>query len=127
MLFIRPSILRRTTDIDYYSRKKYSIVQQGLVDAANSVGGKGNPLMRPYDELLNDNPPPPLSETPSTAQPVLPPMAPAKDVDDDQPAPATPADDEASAHEKARSEEHTSELQSLMRNSYADFCLKKKK
>src|SRR3546814_7170386 len=25
-----------------------------------------------------------------------------------------------------RSEEHTSELQSLMRNSYADFCLTKK-
>src|SRR3546814_6057335 len=105
MLFIRPSILRRTTDIDYYSRKKYSIVQQGLVAAANSVGGKGNPLMRPYDELLNDNPPPPLSETPSTAQPALPPMAPEKDV---------------------RSEEHTSELQSLMRSSYAVFCLPKK-
>src|SRR3546814_10018580 len=28
--------------------------------------------------------------------------------------------------EPARSEEHTSELQSLMRNSYAVFCLKKK-
>src|SRR3546814_5858796 len=28
--------------------------------------------------------------------------------------------------EKERSEEHTSELQSLMRNSYAVFCLKKK-
>src|SRR3546814_2399814 len=28
---------------------------------------------------------------------------------------------------KNRSEEHTSELQSLMRNSYAVFCLKKKK
>src|SRR3546814_2284064 len=28
---------------------------------------------------------------------------------------------------KLRSEEHTSELQSLMRNSYAVFCLKKKK
>src|SRR3546814_9608484 len=27
---------------------------------------------------------------------------------------------------EARSEEHTSELQSLMRNSYAVFCLKKK-
>src|SRR3546814_7863804 len=27
---------------------------------------------------------------------------------------------------KERSEEHTSELQSLMRNSYAVFCLKKK-
>src|SRR3546814_3844368 len=30
-------------------------------------------------------------------------------------------------HSTARSEEHTSELQSLMRNSYAVFCLKKKK
>src|SRR3546814_4716475 len=28
---------------------------------------------------------------------------------------------------RRRSEEHTSELQSLMRNSYAVFCLKKKK
>src|SRR3546814_9510804 len=31
------------------------------------------------------------------------------------------------AGRKARSEEHTSELQSLMRISYAVFCLKKKK
>src|SRR3546814_4641594 len=31
-----------------------------------------------------------------------------------------------SAGASARSEEHTSELQSLMRTSYADFCLKKK-
>src|SRR3546814_9974990 len=30
-------------------------------------------------------------------------------------------------NKKARSEEHTSELQSLMRISYAVFCLKKKK
>src|SRR3546814_6380544 len=29
-------------------------------------------------------------------------------------------------HDDARSEEHTSELQSLMRISYAVFCLKKK-
>src|SRR3546814_4095300 len=29
--------------------------------------------------------------------------------------------------EEGRSEEHTSELQSLMRTSYAGFCLKKKK
>src|SRR3546814_5818793 len=29
--------------------------------------------------------------------------------------------------DRKRSEEHTSELQSLMRNSYAVFCLKKKK
>src|SRR3546814_7869362 len=31
------------------------------------------------------------------------------------------------AHTDVRSEEHTSELQSLMRISYAVFCLKKKK
>src|SRR3546814_6558375 len=30
-------------------------------------------------------------------------------------------------HRRRRSEEHTSELQSLMRISYAVFCLKKKK
>src|SRR3546814_7956475 len=34
---------------------------------------------------------------------------------------------ETDDHLSARSEEHTSELQSLMRNSYAVFCLKKKK
>src|SRR3546814_2140826 len=33
----------------------------------------------------------------------------------------------AQAHKAVRSEEHTSELQSLMRISYAVFCLKKKK
>src|SRR3546814_8695586 len=32
----------------------------------------------------------------------------------------------AGFHDATRSEEHTSELQSLMRNSYAVFCLKKK-
>src|SRR3546814_575591 len=34
---------------------------------------------------------------------------------------------DGSTRDIARSEEHTSELQSLMRNSYAVFCLKKKK
>src|SRR3546814_3875898 len=33
----------------------------------------------------------------------------------------------AHTHQRNRSEEHTSELQSLMRISYAVFCLKKKK
>src|SRR3546814_4789543 len=33
----------------------------------------------------------------------------------------------ATEHDEDRSEEHTSELQSLMRISYAVFCLKKKK
>src|SRR3546814_1160964 len=35
--------------------------------------------------------------------------------------------DALSSHAVVRSEEHTSELQSLMRISYAVFCLKKKK
>src|SRR3546814_7950536 len=35
-------------------------------------------------------------------------------------------DDGDAAERMVRSEEHTSELQSLMRNSYAVFCLKKK-
>src|SRR3546814_3823024 len=38
-----------------------------------------------------------------------------------------PACDQPPAMSTARSEEHTSELQSLMRNSYDVFCLKKKK
>src|SRR3546814_4875293 len=37
-----------------------------------------------------------------------------------------PAQHAAAAHHLSRSEEHTSELQSLMRISYAVFCLKKK-
>src|SRR3546814_5255374 len=45
-----------------------------------------------------------------------------------QPLDAGAAGDEAvlGGAGRARSEEHTSELQSLMRNSYAVFCLKKK-
>src|SRR3546814_9960215 len=38
-----------------------------------------------------------------------------------------PGGDRMAAARGARSEEHTSELQSLMRTSYAVFCLKKKK
>src|SRR3546814_8758493 len=44
--------------------------------------------------------------------------------------PFAPRPDEGSSgcgHGPVRSEEHTSELQSLMRTSYAVFCLKKKK
>src|SRR3546814_5965186 len=43
-----------------------------------------------------------------------------------QPA-AADAEDDREQREHRRSEEHTSELQSLMRNSYAVFCLKTKK
>src|SRR3546814_7386834 len=37
------------------------------------------------------------------------------------------AQDDHQSHKRPRSEEHTSELQPLMRISYAVFCLKKKK
>src|SRR3546814_2781491 len=43
------------------------------------------------------------------------------------PVPSTDSSSSASNRRSQRSEEHTSELQSLMRLSYAVFCLKKKK
>src|SRR3546814_2146423 len=47
---------------------------------------------------------------------------------DNQGSPVVPGMDAAGIIESVgRSEEHTSELQSLMRSSYAVFCLKKKK
>src|SRR3546814_8193862 len=39
--------------------------------------------------------------------------------------PSAPLDNNCCRSRRARSEEPTFELQSLMRNSYADFCLKK--
>src|SRR3546814_4365303 len=42
----------------------------------------------------------------------------------DREPPTRPEHHAACQHEVERSEEHTSELQSLMRISYADFCLK---
>src|SRR3546814_4183424 len=39
---------------------------------------------------------------------------------------STPSPTDALSMRSVRSEEHTSELQSLMRNSYACFCLEKK-
>src|SRR3546814_9734893 len=51
----------------------------------------------------------------------------AKPVPDGAPE-ARPEEPDSTRHDaETRSEEHTSELQSLMRNSYAVFCLKKKK
>src|SRR3546814_8360012 len=47
-----------------------------------------------------------------------------KDEDEVEEEPEADSDDEEGG---SRSEEHTSELQSLMRISYAIFCLKKKK
>src|SRR3546814_3477254 len=48
-------------------------------------------------------------------------------VDDDPSGDRRPFRPPTPCHRRPRSEEHTSELQSLMRISYAVFCLKKKK
>src|SRR3546814_5492816 len=74
---------------------------------------------------------------PKTVAPVVTPVAPVTPVpspplpwDPTQPAAKTPRVEDAISDldiDLYRSEEHTSELQSLMRISYAVFCLKKKK
>src|SRR3546814_8175089 len=68
--------------------------------------------------------------TPPSAPPALPePGAIARSPVESAPSTITPAPrpGHAAAAPTRRSEEHTSELQSLMRISYAVFCLKKKK
>src|SRR3546814_10105061 len=66
---------------------------------------------------------PPASSVPRDTTPVAPP-APAAT----PPAPpGAPEEQYGQRDERLRSEEHTSELQSLMRISYAVFCLNKKK
>src|SRR3546814_4792175 len=89
---------------------------------------------------LRDDPPGPaalaraareLAEGPATlVVGALSPPDPAPAVDVVRPPPGDPGQGRAAddpAPRARRSEEHTSELQSLMRISYAVFCLKKKK
>lgn len=72
MLFIRPTILRKAADIDYYTRIKYDGVRRTLIDAANR-GGKGSPLLMPYDDYVQDRAPssstPPAAPAAGTAAP----------------------------------------------------------
>src|SRR3546814_6563860 len=79
------------------------------------AGGRGYPTVShtKCPEFLCDQP---LAGKCRRAAPCNPPL----------PLPASVCPDSAPRSESSRSEEHTSELQSLMRNSYAVFCLKKK-
>src|SRR3546814_1580568 len=80
------------------------------------------------DRQRNPELPLAVNETPDGAEgrpPLLPVRYPDPDLFICDVLDAIPKDDMASM-EHPRSEEHTSELQSLMRNSYAVFCLKKK-
>ncbi|WP_370308766.1 type II secretion system secretin GspD [Sinimarinibacterium flocculans] len=53
MLFIRPSILRKSADGDYYTRKKYDAVRQAQIDAATGaaslIGGQ-RPILRRLED-----------------------------------------------------------------------------
>src|SRR3546814_7558492 len=76
-----------------------------MTDATAPIGHNNPPEPTPYEAILTD-----VQDLSETAQGFL---------DGD------PINDQATA-DMVRSEEHTSELQSLMRISYAVFCLKKK-
>src|SRR3546814_4267989 len=90
----------------------------------------GSPGVEPSDDFEPIQPNPPVKNelpTPSPsrrAEPIV-----QAHVPEEREAPEdTPAVDQAyGSNNSDRSEEHTSELQSLMRTSYAVFCLIKKK
>src|SRR3546814_10794885 len=68
--------------------------------------------------------------TPAHSPPAAPPGGAGRRYAASLPTPARPPEAHTPStdpHQAGRSEEHTSELQSLMRNSYAVFCLKKKR
>src|SRR3546814_3054297 len=93
------------------NRSVHSAVMGETVKASSTAGIPA--MMGPIIGITSSSPAirpsPPAAGTPSSASPA-------------QVSAATTSDDTACP----RSEEHTSELQSLMRISYAVFCLKKK-
>ncbi|WP_238388370.1 type II secretion system secretin GspD [Sinimarinibacterium sp. NLF-5-8] len=67
MLFIRPSILRKGEDADYYTRRKYDAVRQAQIDAATGAGpllGTQRPVMEQLDQWIQQTPPTDQPATP---------------------------------------------------------------
>src|SRR3546814_8068340 len=89
-------------------REAVRVLDRGVVDAVGRHVGGGEAL---------------AAERPARAVVLAEPHAAAGDAEHDLPAVARI---DAKRVDAGRSEEHTSELQSLMRISYAVFCLKKK-
>ena len=91
MIFIRPSILRRVADADYYTRRKYNSVRQDQIksmDGAVPIVGGNRPILQDLDTYRNENTPPPPPPAvarprppaaPAAPQPVLAPAAPVAD------------------------------------------------
>src|SRR3546814_9786058 len=112
----RPPRTTRTDTLFPYT----TLFRSHPLQAAAAIGGsgRGRPSLRP--------PPTPHAEEPALAGVSKHALAGVSK----HAAPPVPADPLPAATERRprpRSEEHTSELQSLMRISYAVFCLKKKK
>ncbi len=71
MLFIRPSVLRKREDGDYYTRRKYDAVRQAQIDAATGAGpllGSRRPVLAPLDSW-NQIEGVPFPDAPSLAPP----------------------------------------------------------
>src|SRR3546814_8094882 len=112
-----------------------TLLARGLVEEAGQDGETGANLYRTTNYFLERIGITALTDLPELA-PFLPDM---EDMEDDlaelagagQAQPAVPEEpnpeQNAEPNTGPRSEEHTSELQSLMRISYAVFCWKKKK
>ncbi|WP_248679627.1 type II secretion system secretin GspD [Sinimarinibacterium sp. CAU 1509] len=74
MLFIRPTVLRKQSDGDYYTRKKYDSVREAQIDSAinaplSLIGAGRRPQLEPFDTFRSDLPPPTLQtpDAPSVA------------------------------------------------------------
>lgn len=62
MLFIRPTVLRKRSDGDYYTRRKYEAVRQAQIDAAISapfslIGSGKRPELKPLEQFEGELPP----------------------------------------------------------------------
>src|SRR3546814_8384627 len=102
---------------DFYALTRFEDVERALVDRDTFINSRGNVLelikadaQQPAGTLIFEDPPSHTIHRKLLSRAFTPRRLAAL---------------EPQIHE--RSEEHTSELQSLMRNSYAVFCLTKKK
>lgn len=90
MLFIRPSILRKQSDGDYYTRRKYDAVREAQIHAniggAVPLVGGHRPVLETFDNYLK-NTAPTISEAPAAVAPAPTPEAAAAPA----PTPAAPA------------------------------------
>lgn len=62
MLFIRPTVLRKQSDGDYYTRKKYDAVREAQINSAinapfSLIGAGRRPELAPFEEFRSDLPP----------------------------------------------------------------------